>query len=419
MRRQAWVLATLALAGCSLAGPRPGGGAGPGAPDAPDAPDAEPEVRVGLAVDSDSIVIGGTSDIELVDDGGRVRARTGAGQRWVARRDGSGVTASSGDERVRVAGTLVVRPRGGGMVTSNGTRFRGTVLIRPAESGVTAVNVLDLETYLLGVVPLEIGKNRPPEELEAVKAQAIAARTYAIRHMGRRSALGFDFYGSVSDQVYGGADADDEVARRAVEGTRGMVITYEGEPIEAFYHSTCGGRTAALEDVWPGEPRPYLRSVSDAKPGGGAYCETSNRFRWTESWDGPALRETLEQGLDSRIPGTPDVERVSSIEVTGRTTSGRAEALRLVVDGRTFRIPGDSIRWVLRPEPNRILNSSLIEVHTRGADEVTGLTVEGAGWGHGIGMCQVGAMGRARAGQSYRDILLTYYPGTRITRLYR
>ena len=424
MRALAGLGLTLVLGACTVAGPRPGGPPeGPaGTPDPTPAPatGAGPSVRIGLVVDSPSVRLSGSGGVELLDSEGRVRATSGAGQTWTARRSAEGVEAESTGEVVRVRGSLTLRPLGSGDIAVNGRRYRGDVLLTPSASGITAVNILDLETYLLGVVPMEIGKGRPPEEVEAVKAQAIAARTYAVRHMGRRSALGFDMYGSVMDQAYGGADADDEVAARAVRETRGEILTYEGEPIEAFYHSTCGGSTAALEEVWPGEPRPYLKAVSDARPGGGFYCETSNRFRWTESWTGPELRETLERGLTARMGRDVDVATIRSMEVTGRTTSGRAEALMVRTGTADYRIRADSIRWVLRPEPNRGLNSSLIELHVQEeGGEVTGLTVDGGGWGHGIGMCQVGAMGRARSGQSYRDILLAYYPGTRIERLYR
>jgi stage II sporulation protein D len=308
----------------------------------------------------------------------------------------------------------VARPTDG-RVRIDGTVYRGAVLLRRGEAGVTAVNLVDLETYLLGVVPLEIGRGRPPEELEAVKAQAIAARTYTIRHMGRRDDKGFDLYATVADQVYGGADAEDEVASRAVRETTGEILVHDGEPIEAYYHSTCGGRTAAIEEVWGGSPRPYLKSVSDRRPDGGWYCESSNRFRWTEEWDAEELRATLSRTLGG---GDDQVTTVEAVEVTGRTRSGRAEALRIRTNLGQARVPGDSIRRVLAPEPGRILNSSAIDVDTQLSDDGLALRVEGAGWGHGIGMCQVGALGRARDGQSYREILLTYYPETRIARLY-
>jgi stage II sporulation protein D len=265
------------------------------------------------------------------------------------------------------------------------------------------------------VVPLEIGV-RPEAEIAAVKAQAVAARTYAVGNMGGRPAQGFDFYATVADQVYGGLDREDPLTSRAVAETRGQVLTYDGEPIVAYYHSTCGGRTSALEDVWPWRDgaRPYLRSVSDERPGGGAYCDGSNRYRWTVSWTGDRLAEILGGVFET------NVSRVRDVEIRGRTESGRVERLAVTFDGRTVTVPGDSLRWVLRPEPGRILNSALLfelhEAHEDGA--LSELTVEGGGWGHGVGMCQWGAIGRARAGQDYPEILTTYYPGTRLRKLY-
>ncbi|MFW5947034.1 MAG: SpoIID/LytB domain-containing protein [Gemmatimonadota bacterium] len=416
VRRWGPVLGLLAglggLGACTLAGPEPGPRAP--RPSAPAAPIPEvgggsmPDVRVGLVVAVPSVTVSGDR-LELVDDAGRVHHR-GPGP-WTVTRAGAGVEARNGATVVGVEGSLVVRPVTG-RVAVDGTGYRGAVLLRPGETGVTAVNLLDLESYLLGVVPLEIGTGRPAEELEAVKAQAIAARTYAVRQLGRREALGFDYHGSVLDQAYGGADAEDPAATRAVAETRGMILTHDGEPIEAYYHSTCGGRTAAPDEVWGGTPRPYLRSVPDERPDGGWYCEASSRFRWTEEWDEAALLASLSEGLGP-------VAVVEALEVTERSASGRAEALVVRTGNGERRVHGDAIRRVLRPEPGRMLNSTLIELEPRGGDRVTGLTVHGRGWGHGVGMCQTGALGRARAGQSYREILSTYYPGTRLVRLYR
>jgi stage II sporulation protein D len=422
----AWLAAVVFTMGCTVAGPAPGEPAPPARPPAVPAPavpgvepGVEPGLRVGLVVDAETARVEAAGPVEIVDDAGRVRATSRGAGSWTARRVGDSVEAAGTTGTLRATGSLVFRPTDGGTIQVDGRPYRGAVLLRPAATGVTVVNVLDVETYLLGVVPLEIGANRPPEELEAVKAQAIAARTYAIRHLGRRAALGFDVYATVMDQAYGGAGAEDPVSTRAVHETRGEVIVYGGEPIEAFYHSTCGGHTAALEEVWPGSPRPYLRAVSDAKPDGGWYCETSNRFRWTERWDHPALTAALSRGLRERGVTTGPVTRVDFMSISGRTPSGRAEALVLSTNAGQHRVRGDSIRWVLRPQPNRILNSAAITLETHGHGEVTALVVEGQGWGHGIGMCQVGAMGRARHGHSYRDILSAYYPGTEIARLYR
>jgi stage II sporulation protein D len=418
-------LAVLLLAaGCTVAGPgadepaprpRP---ATPAAPGVPPLPSAEPALRVGLLVDVATARVESPGPLELVDEAGRVRARSTAGQAWTLRPTTAGVEAAGAGEAVRVTGALLLRPTGSEPVRVDGRAYRGTVLALPAAGGVTVINVLDLETYLLGVVPREIGAGRPPEEVEAVKAQAVAARTYAVRHVGRRGELGFDLYATVMDQAYGGADAEDPVSTRAVRETRGEILVHEGVAVEAYYHSTCGGRTAALEEVWPGEPRPYLRSVSDARPDGGWYCESSNRFRWSEYWDRAALTATLTRGLHERGASDGPVTRIDALSLAGLTPSGRAQALDIRTNLGEHRVRGDSIRWVLRPTAERILNSAAITLHPGGNGQVQELLVEGAGWGHGIGMCQVGALGRARDGHSYRDILSTYYPGTRIVRLY-
>jgi stage II sporulation protein D len=288
---------------------------------------------------------------------------------------------------------------------------------------VTAINIVDLEAYLLGVVPLEIGGGRPAAELEAVKAQAVAARTYAVRHLGSRQTLGFDFYATVADQVYGGLSKEDPTASRAVRETAGEIVTYQGAPILAYYHSTCGGHTAAIEEVWQRAPVPYLKSVSDEVSGakGRYYCESSNRFRWDVSWSGTELRETLARTLAARGGGSAAarIGRVERVEVRGWSRSRRAESLVVNTDAGRFEVPGDSIRWVLEAQPGRPLNSTLFVLDAdAGSGEVRALRAQGGGWGHGIGMCQVGALGRARAGQSYRQILTTYYQQTQITRLY-
>ena len=420
--RSGLLLVAVWLGACTVAGPRPDVGApepkpGRGYADLLAerlAAGVPPEVRIGIAVDAAVVQVSTDGQAVLAEASGRVRDE-GAGPWTVTRTDGRLQAVSAGG-RVSTDGALVVRPVYG-HVTIDGTAYDGAVLLRPAATGVTAVNLVDLERYLEGVVPLEIGAGRSAAEIEAVKAQAVAARTYAVRHMGRRATLGFDYYGTVLDQVYGGADAVDPVTSLAVQATRGIILTYGGEPIEAFYHSTCGGSTATLEEVWHGAPRPYLTSVSDARPDGGWYCETASRFRWSEEWDESGLLRTLNAGLAER--GIGPVSTVESIAVRGRTPSGRAEVLEVRTDAGETRVRGDSIRRVLQPEPGRLLYSTAIDVETRGGDRVTGLTVHGAGWGHGIGMCQNGALGRARAGHSYRDILSTYYPGTRLVPLYR
>ncbi|HET9982442.1 MAG TPA: SpoIID/LytB domain-containing protein [Longimicrobiales bacterium] len=405
--------------------------AGPTAPTAPPpaggppggVPRTEPTVRVGIAVDSPQVVIGATTPF-TISASGTTLARNEASARWTISANAAGQvvgTSETGGRLGPVQGPVVVRPEGPGSVLIGTKPYRGAALVRASTNGrVTAVNLIELERYLMGVVPGEIG-TRKSNEVEAAKVQAVAARTYAIANLGKSDARGFDYYATTADQVYGGVAAEDSVASRAVWETTGEIVTYQGAPIEAYYHSTCGGRTAAMQESWPWRgSRPYLQSESDRIDDTGQYYDQgSGRFRWTTAWTPEQLRAALEAGL-SAFTGRPvTVASVRSVEILDTTASGRVGRMRVRVDSAEYVVRGDSVRWVLRPPAGGILNSSLIRALTpQPGPAGLGLQVAGGGWGHGIGMCQWGAIGRARAGQGYRDILAAYYRDTRVERLY-
>jgi stage II sporulation protein D len=314
---------------------------------------------------------------------------------------------------------VVVRAADGGVVEVRGEAYRGAILVQNAgRRGLTFVNRLDLESYLLGVVPRELG-DVDESAFEAVKAQAVAARTYAVKHRGGRAALGFDVYPGTQDQVYGGVEAERGLVSRAVRETAGEVMTYGGEPITAYYHSTCAGRTAAIDEVWNVARVPYLVSVEDVDPRTGeAYDRASSRFRWTERWSHDQLVSILNRTLADSLRGRR-IHQIDDMDVLSRTQSGRVRAMRIETDAGSFTVGRDRVRWILAPARGGILNSSKFDVRLeRSGGQVISIIAEGGGWGHGIGMCQVGAMGRARAGQDYRTILETYYPGARLTRMY-
>jgi stage II sporulation protein D len=299
-------------------------------------------------------------------------------------------------------------------------RFGGDLLVQRAPwEGVTLVNVVSLEEYLRGVVPWEIG--RPgPDALEAVKAQAIAARTYTIRHLGRWSELGFDVYADVRDQVYRGYTGTVEITDRAVRETRGQIIVYDSEPVRAYYSSTCGGHTSTLTEVWDREGAPYLRGFRDADSSGESWCRESAQFRWTEAWSAKELGDGLRQHIGAELGQTISAEEFGiliGLEVLQRDSSGRVARLKILSDRAEFVVQGDRIRWVLRPAHSRfgILRSTLFRIEeVRRDDALVQVIIRGGGFGHGVGLCQTGALGRARAGQRAREILGAYYPGTTV-----
>ena len=238
--------------------------------------------------------------------------------------------------------------------------------------------------------------------------------------MHRWDADGFDLYSSVADQVYGGVVAETPEGLEAVTVTRGQILTYDGAPIDAFFYSTCGGRTADGTEVFRAADRPYLRSIADVADDGTAYCSISPRFRWREEWSGEALRSTLRRTLPE-LTGIPvdAVREIRDLRVNGMTASGRVARLTVTLDRSSVDVDGPQVRQVLRSTSGDILRSSTFTLFATGAGRrITELVAEGSGAGHGVGFCQWGAVGRSRAGQDYQRIVAAYYPGAALERLY-
>jgi len=303
---------------------------------------------------------------------------------------------------------------------ANGRRYRGRINITSSRAGLTVVNRVTVESYIAGVVGPEIGARRP-DEMAAVLAQAVVSRSFAIKNRGRWEAFGFDAYADTRDQVYLGVAVESEQAWDAVRRTAGQVLKYQGDVIDAYFHSTCGFSTAGIDEAFATvQNRPYLRPVSDSRGGDHYYCDISPRFRWREEWDASKLRAILSRTLPNVTPLSGDgLQRITDVTVSRTTKSGRVGELRIVFERGDIRIPGPDVRSVLRPDADRLLSSAAFQLTvTKAGGQVTRLVAAGAGSGHAVGMCQWGAIGRARAGQDYRAILNTYFPGTKIERLY-
>lgn len=384
-------------------------------------------VRIALARGDRRVTISGTGDWRLYDSGGEsTMLRAASGELWTveARHGSLHATGADGSVTSLRPAPFIARPaEPGSFITVNGKSYRGDVWLFADGDGVTAVNRLGLENYLRGVVPLEIG-NRARSERAAVEAQAVAARSYAYTHLASSNTRLYDMVATVMDQVYGGVSAETPLSDTAVASTVRLVLTYQGVVVNAPYHSTCGGTTARASEVWPRSgDEPYLVPVSDRIPGTDRYyCDISPRFRWTRTFTESALRSTLDRYLRNYVsvprggPGRPE-----SVKVESHTPSGRVRALVISTDRGRYTLHQDEIRFVLRSGSGEILNSTYFSVQDNGAGKGSGraglgsLVVNGSGYGHGIGMCQWGAIGRARAGQDYREILRTYYPGTVVT----
>lgn len=386
---------------------------------------AGPQVRIALQVLRDTSRLGATGAWRLLDARGGVVVRASASESWRLQRDGGRLRAvrADGTTTAWLDGTLVIIPDdAGALVRTNGKTYRGALNLVPTDSGVLAVNALPMEEYLRGVVPLEIGE-RPAAERAAVEAQAVAARSYTVTRVlaaraGNGRSADFDLIASVGDQVYGGREAERPVADAAVRETASLVLLLGGRVVTAPFYSTCGGETAAAEEVWRSDGEPHLKRVSDRIPGSDRYyCDIAPRFAWTRELSGSELDAVVRRylGAYQSVPaGGPG--RVRAVTVESRTPSGRVANLVIETDGGRYSVRGNDARSVLRSPGGELLNSAYFQVSTEtSAGRIIRAVIRGNGYGHGVGLCQWGAIGRARAGQDARTILQTYYRGTTIS----
>jgi stage II sporulation protein D len=291
--------------------------------------------------------------------------------------------------------------------------YRGSLhVIGDANGDISAVNVLSVEDYLRGVLPYELG-NVDREALEALKAQAIVARTYAYKRMIRGGNPDFHLYSDVQDQVYKGVRGEYLLSDRAVWETRGMAVTHADTLALCYYFSTCGGQTASKDEVWGGDALPYLVSRPDVDETGDPYCMASRYSTWTQEWGSAQFAGILRRNLRSAgATDFPSFSTLKGIDVTERASCGRVRLIRFQTDRGPILVKGDKVRWAMRPAAteSKILPSAFFEVTLEGGK----VKAEGKGFGHGVGLCQVGAIARARAKQNYREIIEAYYQGVKI-----
>lgn len=280
---------------------------------------------------------------------------------------------------------------------SIGRRYRGWLYLSAAAGKLVVVNELPLESYLMGVVPCEMGATSP---LEALKAQAVAARTYTLTKIGSFTQYGYDVDDTTRCHVYRGMDVETSATNEAIRQTSNQVLVYSGRPIEALYATVSGGVTADAREAFGGAGQPYLIPVVDVDEKGNAYGAHSKWFAWY--LDIP--QESLESKFKDR---GVDFGRIENLTVADRGPSGRAINIQLTTAQGTIDLNARLIRDAFGVD---VVRSTFFEIRKT----ASGFRIEGKGWGHGVGMCQAGAVGRARAGQKYDKILTTYYPGTQL-----
>lgn len=287
-----------------------------------------------------------------------------------------------------------VIPEKDGAIYINGRRFRGNIsIIRNKNRTINIINVLPLEHYLYGVLYHEISQEWP---LEAIKAQAIASRTFALYQSEFNKDKEYDVTNDIYSQVYGGATSEKWRTNKGVDMTKGQVLTYKGIIFPTYFHATCAGHTEDASNLWKIDIEP-LKGVACN------FCEKSPHYKWEKVIGLSEIRNILkESGIA--------VKEVKSIHIAARNASGRISNIIIKTDDQEIPMSGKDFRMLVGPNIIRSTNFTIKTLF--GMVQFTGL-----GWGHGVGLCQWGAYGMAKNGYDLQAILKHYYPKAEITRL--
>lgn len=429
---------------------------------------ADDTIRVLLKQEYSSVALSVVEgDYELIDSGtGLTVARPLPGERWLVFRAGNmlKLQREGALDSASVSGGILLwaKQDGNALFSFDNKRYRGSLHIVEANQSLLVINILPVEEYLYGVLPQEMPASFP---LEALKAQAVVSRTYALQRKG--SSLYYDVTAGTLDQVYGGYEAElvpgaDRI-RQAVDETRGLKIYYDGSLIEAVFHANAGGYTADSEKVWGGN-RPYLKSVPSPYD---AYALDFSRqfglewpastYQWVktftveelhhqiENWNKLHPEEAIRIGqVISMIPwGEPipgdssGLQRVYRLDIVGtqgtvsitgeksRSVFGLRSSLysvdvgasAAVTNGQAVRsLTGDNVSLAVVGKDGLAFLSRPAALYVKGMESVRPLsfgtnqiTFRGRGFGHGVGMSQWGAAGMAEAGYNFQEIIEHYY----------
>lgn len=351
---------------------------------------SERPIRVAVMRDADSIIVSVRQDYNFLSL--KPQAQIAQGARIYARVSASEGGVTIGRDEFKLSAVKVVTQEGA-TINLNGRPYRGTItIIRNADKKLLVVNELGLEEYLAGVLYEEVSHRWP---IEVLKAQAIAARTFARYQMEQNASREYDLTADTYSQVYGGSSSERERARRAVGSTAGAVLTYNGKIFPAYYHATCGGATENADNLWKIDLAP-LKSVKCD------WCRRSPHYRWK-------ARLTLDEVQKRLNAAGIKVEEIEDISVAAYNSSGRVKEIKVttkteerVMGAKDFRLAVGS----------KILRSTKFSISVDNFFKDT--LFDGLGWGHGVGMCQWGAYFMSRKGKKAEEILKFYYPEAEI-----
>lgn len=340
-----------------------------------------------------------------------------------------------------------IQVQGQQALIKNGTTFyRGVFTYMRVNDNVTLINTVDMQDYLKGVVPSEMPVSWP---LEALKAQAVCARTYAYNNIGRHASSGFDVCNSTHCQVYGGTKNEKESSNRAIDETKSVVLTYAGLLAEAYFHSSSGGYTESAQNVWGSTSYPYLTAVpspyedlEQATYGTWSAVVTLDELTQYFRQKGYDIDKLVSFYVENRTHPGGNVCKVTGVDVSGKTFSiEQCDKIRIalskyvkspnfeILNNSSLHVNNNTQKLVLgagdiyaigKDGVKKIQNISNLTVATKDGNLKLGsgdgsLVIRGRGWGHNVGMSQYGAKGMAENGFTYEQILSYYFPGTQLS----
>ena len=274
--------------------------------------------------------------------------------------------------------------------------YRGNLsIIQNSKGALNAVNEVQIEDYLKGVLAWEVNSQWPEESL---KAQAVASRTFALFKFLEHAKEKHMLTSGVLSQVYAGKNAEKIFTNRAVDLTEGEILTFGGNIFPAFFHSACGGHTTEAERAWRIQPNFVLRGVVCP------YCRKSKHYEWQVS---VPLEKIQSQLASQKFTISP----IQNITFTDYDASGRAQKVSVRHQKGELKLDANDFRLFIDPD---LIRSTKASVKVSGKQA----HFSGLGWGHGVGMCQWGAKTQAEAGKTYQQILAFYYPGSEVVKLY-
>ena len=369
-------------------------------------------IRVLLDNNSSELTISVNDEIFLSDESKRL-AKVKSGNKLVLIEKSGELNLKIGDANFSSEKFYITPATDNEIIKINGKQYRGRISIFIIDSEIKAVNQIGLEDYVKGVMTKEMPIGKGNENYDALKAFSICARTYAFNKINENKNF-FDIYPDTRDQVYGGVDGETEYTNKIVDETKGQLLVYENEPAIIFYHSTCGGQTEDVSNVFSKKNIAYLGGVQDGEE---PYCKISPRYEWIENYS--------EQTFIDRLFNAKLIEsnkyKLSDLKIKSRFNSGRVNELDIIVnDGeeiqKTIFLMGNQIRSIIRSGDGKsILRSTLFNINI---DKSKNIVITGKGNGHGVGLCQWGAIGQSKKGIDYEAILNHYFPGTTIKNLY-